>query len=103
MFTHAELEAKLTEFRQLPAETEWIEFKEARNGCNDSDLGEYFSALSNEANLKQQPHAWFILGVRDRLPRAIVGTNWHRGNRASLDGLKQRVADGSGCCVYRNS
>jgi len=63
MFTDDELKAKLREMRNLPAETEWVEFKKARNGFGERDLGEYFSALSNEANLKKRPHGWLILGV----------------------------------------
>ena len=53
--TPAELDAKLTELLALPAETEWVEFKEAKNNFDFDDLGKYFSALSNEANLKGQP------------------------------------------------
>lgn len=90
------LQAMLSEFRRLPAETEWLEFKQARHGFGENELGEYFSALSNEANLKNRHHGWLILGVEDRPPRQIVGTGWHRGNRGSLDALKQRVAAGSG-------
>ena len=71
--TPAELQAKLTEFLSLPAETEWVEFKEAKN--NFDDLGKYFSALSNEANLKGQPFGWLVFGVKDKpVPRPIVGS-----------------------------
>jgi hypothetical protein len=54
--THAELMAKLEEFRKLPAETEWLEFKEAKSN-HDFKLdmiGEYFSALSNESSCPLQ-------------------------------------------------
>jgi len=95
MFTDEELKKKLAELRRLPAETEWVEFKLARHGFGENDLGEYFSALSNEANLRKKPHAWLILGVENQPPRTIAGTNWHRGNRASLDELKHRVAIGA--------
>jgi len=95
VFTEEELEVKLQDMRHLPAETEWVEFKKARNNFNEALLGEYFSALSNEANLKKKPHGWLILGVEDLPPHNIVGTNWHRGNRASLDELKQKVAVGT--------
>ena len=46
-----ELLKKLEELREYPHETEWLEFKEARNGYDFRKLGKYFSALSNEANL----------------------------------------------------
>ncbi len=45
---------KLHELMGLPAENEWIEFKEAKNNFDFDDLGRYFSALSNEANLNGQ-------------------------------------------------
>ena len=55
------------------------------------DLGRYFSALSNEANLKKQECGWLILGVKDK-PRIVVGTtigpNW-----PSLDSLKREIAN----------
>ena len=43
---------KLSELMSLPSETEWVEFKEAKNDFNFDDIGKYFSALANEANLK---------------------------------------------------
>ena len=95
MYTEQELNNILSELRELPAETEWVEFKAARHGYSENDLGEYFSALSNEANLKKKPQAWIVLGVENHPPRAIVGTNWHKGNRATLDGLKHKVAMGT--------
>ena len=64
------------ELRGLPAELEWFEFKEGRTNFDPEKLGEYFSALSNEANLKGQPCGWLILGVEDRPPRRIVGTSY---------------------------
>ncbi len=53
--TPAELKAKLEELMALPSETEWVEFKEAKNNYDSDDLGKYFSALSNEANLNGKP------------------------------------------------
>jgi hypothetical protein len=41
----------------LTAENEVVEFKEAKNGYDFNKLGKYFSALSNEANLKHQSNA----------------------------------------------
>lgn len=46
--------SKLNEFRRLPDETECVEFKEARTKFDIDKLGQYFSALSNEANLKDK-------------------------------------------------
>lgn len=49
----------------LPAETEVVEFKRAERNFDDRDLGQYFSALSNEANLKGRPCAWLVFGVEN--------------------------------------
>ncbi len=75
----------------MPSEIEWLEFKEAKSTFNSNDLGEYFSALSNEANLKGQHSGWLIFGVRDKLPREIVGSQY-RPERVSLEKLKHEVA-----------
>jgi ATP-dependent DNA helicase RecG len=49
---------KLIEFRRLPDETECVEFKEAKTKFDIDKLGQYFSALSNEANLKDKEFGW---------------------------------------------
>ncbi len=46
-----DLIARLDELRKMPAENEVFEFKEAKNGHHFDEIGKYFSALSNEANL----------------------------------------------------
>ncbi|TLD43433.1 MAG: ATP-dependent DNA helicase RecG-related protein [Candidatus Jettenia ecosi] len=86
----SELLQKLNELRGLPAETEVFEFKEAKNGYDFSKLGKYFSALSNEANLKGKPHAWLVFGIKDK-GRTIVGSRF-RPNRNDLDSLKGEIA-----------
>jgi ATP-dependent DNA helicase RecG len=86
-----ELLAKFRELIDLPAETEWVEFKEAKNNFDFDDLGKYFSALSNEANLKRQPAGWLVFGVTNNLPRQIVGSNY-RPHRPGLDSLKNEIA-----------
>jgi ATP-dependent DNA helicase RecG len=88
--TSADVHAKLTELLALSAETEWVEFKEAKNNLDFDDLGRYFSALSNEANLKGQPWAWLVFGVKDK-PKQIVGSNYRR-SRPHLDSLKEEIA-----------
>jgi ATP-dependent DNA helicase RecG len=75
----------------MPGETEWLEFKEAKASFNSDELGKYFSALSNEANLKGKQEGWLIFGVTDSLPRSIVGTRY-RINQTGLDSLKQEIA-----------
>lgn len=85
-----ELDALLDRLLALPVETEWVEFKEAKHNFGADDLGQYFSALSNEANLHRQPCAWLVFGVKDK-PRQIVGSQF-RNTAASLQSLKQEVA-----------
>jgi len=87
--TPAEIEAKLAELLALPAETEWFEFKKADTDFNE--LGRYFSALSNEANLKSQPFGWLIFGVEDGTHK-VLGTQY-KPTRPSLDALKKSIAD----------
>ncbi|MGO9108280.1 MAG: ATP-binding protein [Thermoguttaceae bacterium] len=83
---------KLTELLALPVETEWLEFKEAKNSFDFEKLGQYFSALSNEANLKGQPWGWLVFGITNKVPRQIVGTQF-KLQRPALDELKKRIAD----------
>ena len=85
-----ELLKKLEEFLASSGEAEWLEFKEAKRSFNFDDMGKYFSALSNEANLKGKESAWLVFGVKDK-PRSVVGTDF-RTHRASLDNLKHEIA-----------
>lgn len=87
----AQLHAKLDELLGLPSESEWVEFKKAGNDFHFDDIGKYFSALSNEANLKNQPWAWLVFGIQDK-PRQVVGSHY-RTHRAALDNLKEEVAN----------
>lgn len=80
------------ELLDIPNETEWVEFKEARNNFPFEKLGEYFSALSNEANLKKRDFGWLVLGVSDNRPRNIVGSNY-RDSNVALDKLKQEISE----------
>jgi ATP-dependent DNA helicase RecG len=85
------LQRKLSELLALPAEIEWVEFKQASRSFHFDKLGQYFSALSNEARLKKQEAGWLIFGVQNH-PRKIVGSNFRR-YRADLDNLKKEIAD----------
>lgn len=80
----------LDQLRGKPAEDEVHDFKSAKNSFDSKELGEYFSALANEANLRGQPHAWLIFGVEDK-EHKIVGSNFRR-NRKDLDSLKYEIA-----------
>ncbi|MBI4651263.1 ATP-binding protein [Candidatus Desantisbacteria bacterium] len=75
--THDDLKNLLNVLRKLPAETEWIEFKSAKTTFNFNDIGKYFSALSNEANLKRKEYGWLIFGIEDKT-RNIIGTQIYK-------------------------
>ena len=87
----AELLNILSHLQQLPDETEVVEFKEAKNNYDFTKLGKYFSALSNEANLKRKSHAWLIFGIENKHFK-VVGSNF-RPHRKDLDSLKGEIAD----------
>jgi ATP-dependent DNA helicase RecG len=74
-------------------ENEVIEFKEAGDGFRTSDIGEYFSALSNEANLRDASVGWLVFGVNDRT-RQVVGTEY-RPQPERLQSLKNQIAQGA--------
>jgi len=90
--TQLELLNKLNELLSLPAETELVEFKEAKESYSFDKIGKYFSALSNEANLKSKNCSWLIFGVNNA--HSVVGTNY-RNHRPSLDSLKSEIANKS--------
>ncbi len=71
-------------------ESEVIEFKKAENNFDFDDLGKYFSALSNEANLRKLDFAWLIFGY-DEKKHEIVGTSYKNGEGA-LNNLKHDFA-----------
>lgn len=70
-------------------EYEVVEFKEANNDYDKNRIGQYFSALSNEANLRNLQYGWLIFGVRNR-DKKIVGTNYRV--KGGLDKLKHEIA-----------
>ena len=90
MYSEKQLTEKLDQYRQMPSEIEWLEFKEAKNDFHFNDLGKYFSAISNEANLKGQQFGWLIFGIQDKPPRKIVGTRYR--NTAGIIHLKHEIS-----------
>ena len=67
-------------------ENEVVEFKKAENSFDFNELGKYFSALSNEANLRDKGFAWLVFGVHDKT-REILGTTY-KNSMKSLQKLK---------------
>ncbi len=72
MKEYREIEKILDKLLELSVENEVVEFKKAEKQYDKDKIGRYFSALSNEANLKGVNNAWLIFGVSDNLD--IVGT-----------------------------
>lgn len=64
-------------------EDEHLEFKEAKNQHNTGNLIRYCSALANERGGKM------ILGVTDKKPRRVVGTNAF----ADLNDIKAKLVN----------
>jgi len=86
----SEIQTILNSLRSQGHENEVVEFKEAKNQYDFNKLGKYFSALCNEANLKNKHSSWLVFGVKDN-DKSIVGSNF-RTNRADLDNLKAEIA-----------
>ena len=71
-------------------ENEVVEFKNVGDSYSTSDIGKYFSALANEANLRNKDAGWLVFGV-DNSTRQISDCDYRR-DRARLDGLKNQIA-----------
>lgn len=72
-------------------EDEVVEFKEARTNYSFKDIGKYFSALGNEANIRGYKEAWLIFGVTNK--KEIVGTAYRQNG--SLQNLKKEIVSGT--------
>lgn len=82
------LNALITEW-----ESECVEFKDANDNFSTSDIGKYFSALANEANLRGIRSAWLVFGVENK-KRHIIGTAY-REDSTRLQSLKHQIAQGT--------
>lgn len=74
-------------------EYETVEFKEAKSSYDTDKIGRYFSALSNEANLKQQQYGWLVFGVseKDKI-KHLVGTAYKKGDSSILEKFKYEIS-----------
>jgi ATP-dependent DNA helicase RecG len=88
----AELQTLLTHLIQV-WENEVVDFKEASNSYATSDIGRYFSALANEANLRGQEKAWLVFGIQNKT-RTVTGTDY-RSQPERLQSLKMDIANGT--------
>lgn len=83
------LEEMVAKVQRLLAdvETEVVEYKSAKNNFDFDDLGRYFSALSNEANLRHADAGWLLFGVRN--DRTICGTGYRNEAHEPSVGLRK--------------
>lgn len=73
-------------------ESEVVEFKRAGEGYSIPQIGQYVSALANEANLRGLDRAWLVFGV-DNASRAVCGTDFRR-EPERLQATKHQIAQG---------
>ena len=84
----------LVHFLLGDVETEVVEYKEAKRNFDFEKLGKYFSALSNEANLRGVECGWLLFGVTNK--REICGTAYRQEQRhpsVGLRSLKHEIAE----------
>ncbi len=72
-------------------ENEVVEFKQAGNDYDTDRIGRYFSAMANEANLRDLEKSWLVFGV-DNKSRRIVNSKY-REDPERLQSTKQQIAD----------
>ena len=90
IYTDAQLKEKIVQML-VTFENEVVEFKEARSNYHFNDIGKYFSALSNEANLRGLQEAWLIFGISD--DKKILGTDFRK--QGGLQNLKKEIINGT--------
>lgn len=75
-------------------EDETVEFKEASKDFDTDKIGQYVSALCNEANLAGMESAWMVFGVKNKT-REVVGTEY-RSDPKRLNSIKLQIQNGTG-------
>ncbi|MBP3884633.1 MAG: putative DNA binding domain-containing protein [Olsenella sp.] len=68
-------------------ETEVVEYKTAKRNYDFEDIGKYFSALSNEANLRGTECGWLLFGITN--DRKIKGTAYRKEAQMPSVGLRR--------------
>ena len=71
-------------------ENECVEFKEAKNNFDIDKLGKYFSAIGNEATLKNKQYGWIVFGIKDDTHEFI---NTHYCNDDNFNNVKKQISD----------
>ena len=73
-------------------EYEIVEFKSATGGYSEDKIGQYFSAISNEANLAGKQYGWFVLGVSETEVKQPVGTAFKNGPGTLMEQFKYTIS-----------
>lgn len=78
-------------------ENEVVEFKIGNKNTSSNDIGRYFSALANEANLRGLDHAWLVFGV-DNKTHGTPGSEYpcDANSLNKSGGLKSQIVEGTG-------
>ena len=72
-YTGEYLQRLLNELRNLPKETEWVEFK--HNNADPQEIGEQISALANSAALAKKTRGYLVWGI-EASTHNILGTDF---------------------------
>ncbi|MFW2343089.1 RNA-binding domain-containing protein [Brevundimonas sp.] len=81
-------------------EDEVVEFKRAGEAFSSGKLGQYVSALANEANLRGRTRGWLVFGV-DNESRTVVGTPY-KEDLERLQADKMQVLNGTVSFTFRD-
>ena len=90
IYTEIQLKEKITQMIES-FESEVVEFKEAKTNYSFNDIGKYFSALSNEANIRGFQEAWLVFGISN--DKKFTGTEFRK--QGGLQSLKRELVNGT--------
>ena len=90
IYTDEQLRGKIQQMLD-DFESEVVEFKEAKSNYSFNNIGKYFSALSNEANIRGLQEGWLVFGISD--DKKYIGTEFRR--QGGLQSLKKEIVDGT--------
>lgn len=79
----------LDELRSYDTEREWFEFKE--NWFDQTQLGQYISALSNSAAIEGRKNAYFVWGIHNDT-HSVTGTTFNSNMDIKNEPLKHFLA-----------
>ena len=90
IYTEIQLKEKIMQMLES-FESEVVEFKEAKTNYSFNDIGKYFSALSNEANIRGFQEAWLVFGISN--DKKFTGTEFRK--QGGLQSLKKELVNGT--------